>query len=186
MPPKIKITKEDIIRVAVEIVRERGAEAINARNIATVLNCSTQPIFSNFENMEELKLSVVEASEKIFAEFVNREISKGEYTAYKASGMAYIRFAAEEKNLFKLLYMRDRTKEDKSSESELTNQMMGMVKDNVSLGDEMASLFHLEIWAFVHGIATMMATSYLELDYELISKMITDMYVGLKGQFEGK
>ena len=58
MPPKVKITKEDIIKTAIDIVRDKGADAINARNIASVLNCSTQPIFSNFDNMEELKLGL--------------------------------------------------------------------------------------------------------------------------------
>ncbi len=186
MPPKVKITKEDIIKTVVSIVREQGVEAINARNIASVLNCSTQPIFSNFENMDELKLAAVVEAEKIFAEYMNKEIGKGEYPAYKASGMAYIRFAAEEKELFKLLYMRDRSNEDVMVESELTNQMKSMVKDNVNLSDNMANLFHLEVWAYVHGIATMLATNYLELEFSFISKMITDVYQGLKKQFEGK
>ena len=186
MPPKVKVSKEEIVKVAVNIVRESGADAVNARNIASVLNCSTQPIFSNFENMDELKLAVVAACEEEFVQYMNREIDKGEYTAYKASGMSYIRFAAEEKELFKLLYMRDRTKEDISYESKISNQIMGMVKDNTSLGDDAADLFHLEIWAFVHGIATMMATGYLKFDFDFISKMITDMYTGLKWQFEGK
>ncbi|MBR6650802.1 MAG: TetR/AcrR family transcriptional regulator [Clostridia bacterium] len=185
MPPKVKITKEDIIKTAIDIVRDKGAEAINARNVAAVLNCSTQPIFSNFENMDELKLEAVAEAERIFVEFLNKEIDKGEYPAYKASGMAYIRFASEEKELFKLLYMRDRTNEDMKAESELNNQMKGMVKDNVNLTDDIAQLFHLEIWACVHGIATMLATSYLELDFSFISKMITDVYQGLKKQFEG-
>ena len=54
MPPKVKITKEDIIRTAVDLVRQRGIDAINARAIATALSCSTQPIFSNFATMDEL------------------------------------------------------------------------------------------------------------------------------------
>lgn len=33
MPPKVKITKEDIINAAVDIVRESGAEALNARTV---------------------------------------------------------------------------------------------------------------------------------------------------------
>ena len=60
-----------------------------------------------------------------------------------------------------------------------------MVKDNVELSDDKAQLFHLEIWAYVHGIATMLATSYLQFDFSFISKMITDVYQGLKKQFEG-
>ena len=48
MPPKVKITKEDIIQKALEIVRTNGEQALNARSIASALNCSTQPVFFNF------------------------------------------------------------------------------------------------------------------------------------------
>ena len=55
MPPKVKITKEDIIKTAIELVRREGTGALNARAIAAALSCSTQPIFSNFETMDELQ-----------------------------------------------------------------------------------------------------------------------------------
>ena len=51
MPPKIKITKEEIIKTALELVRTSGEQSINARTVAGALNCSTQPIFSNFSSM---------------------------------------------------------------------------------------------------------------------------------------
>ena len=54
MAPKVKITKQDIIDKALEIVRESGDSGINARSIAAALGCSTQPIFSNFNSMEEM------------------------------------------------------------------------------------------------------------------------------------
>ena len=41
MPPKVKITKEEIIEAALRIVRESGDEALNARNVAAALGCST-------------------------------------------------------------------------------------------------------------------------------------------------
>jgi AcrR family transcriptional regulator len=59
MPPKVKITKKDIINTTISLVREGGADAINARGIANALNCSTQPIFSNFDSMEDLERSVL-------------------------------------------------------------------------------------------------------------------------------
>ena len=62
MPPKVKVTKEDIINAAVDIVRKSGAQAINARTVASVLNCSTQPVFSNFATMDELRLAVAKKS----------------------------------------------------------------------------------------------------------------------------
>ena len=48
---------------------------------------------------------------------------------------------------------------------------------------ERAYRFHLEMWLFVHGIATMEATSYLNLDDEFISNALTDLYNGLKIRF---
>ena len=34
MPPKVKTTKEDIIKVSLELVRNGGLEFVNARNVA--------------------------------------------------------------------------------------------------------------------------------------------------------
>lgn len=55
MPPKSDITKEQIIQAAFAIVQEQGLEMLSARNIAQKLNCSTQPIYSLYGNMEEIK-----------------------------------------------------------------------------------------------------------------------------------
>jgi len=183
MPPKVRITRDGILDAAVEIVRQNGAHALNARTIAAALNCSTQPIFSNFETMEDLKAAVTERADEISQEYIRREVDSGEFPAYKASGMAYIRFAKEEKELFKLLYMCDRSGEPVSEESDLFSQMMSMVNQNTGLDGMDARLFHLEIWVYVHGIASMFATGYLDLKWDLVSKMVTDMYQGMRKQF---
>ena len=183
MPPKVKITKEDIISAAVKIVREQGAQAINARTIAASLNCSTQPIFSNFSSIEELKLSVVDRADALCQAYISSEISGNTYPPYKASGMAYIRFAKEEKELFKLLYMRNRSNEDNSKELELNKQMDEIVQKNTGLDGTEKKLFHLEMWAYVHGIAVMFATDFLDLSWDLVSKMLTDAYQGLRKQY---
>ena len=71
MPPKVKITKEDIINAAVSLVRENGADALNARTVASLLGCSTQPVFSNFATMDELRLAVAEKADEICNESVS-------------------------------------------------------------------------------------------------------------------
>ena len=184
MPPKVKVTKEDIIHTAVTIVRNSGAQAINARTVAAALNCSTQPVFSNFATMEELRLAVVEQADCLCQAYMRREMESGKYPAYKASGMAYIRFAKEEKELFKLLYMRDRSGEVIPEETGLTGEMQTMVQNNTGLDETDAKLFHLEMWAYVHGIATMFATGFLDLEWELVSRMLTDAYQGLRKQYQ--
>ena len=181
MPPKVKITKEAIVGAAVEIVRRDGVQAINARMIAGMLGCSTQPIFSNFATMDELRFAVVEKADMLCREYMQREMESGEFPVYKANGMAYIRFAKDERELFKLLYMRDRSAE--VIPEEIDSQMETIVHDNTGLDGLEAQLFHLEMWAYVHGIATMFATGFLNLEWELVSKMLTDSYQGLRKQY---
>ncbi len=183
MPPKVKVTKEDIINAAVDIVRNNGTQAINARTVASALNCSTQPVFSNFATMDELRLAVVEKADILCQEYMRREVESGEFPAYKANGMAYIRFAKEEKELFKLLYMRDRSSELIPEGSELTGEMESIVHNNTGLSGADTKLFHLEMWAYVHGIAAMFATGFFDLDWDLVSKMLTDSYQGLRKQY---
>ena len=183
MPPKIRVTKDDIISAAVEIVRSKGAQAINARAVAAELNCSTQPVYSNFATIDELRLAVVDKAEELSREYMRREAADRKYPAYKAGGMAYIRFAKEEKELFKLLYMRDRSGEVIPESTDLSDEMESIVHKQTGLSGLDVKLFHLEMWALVHGIAVMFATGYVELDPELVSKMLTDSYQGLRKQY---
>lgn len=186
MPPKVRIAKESIVNTAVDLVRRDGVGAINARFIAKELNCSTQPVFSNFATMEDLRLAVIDAAEVLYREYTDQEVASGKYPIYKATGMAYIRFAKEEKELFKLLFMRDRSSESIADDTEDSKKLFTLVQGNTGVSDNAAKLFHLEMWAYVHGIATMIATNYLELDTDLISEMLTDAYQGLRKRYEVK
>lgn len=179
MPPKVKITKEDIIKVSLDLIRESGEATLNARSIASALGCSTQPIFSNFSSMEELEEEVLKAAYALYLDFSQKEIQSEKYPPYKASGMAYIRFAKEEKELFKLLFMRDRTGENTSTSSDFEESAQMIMKVN-GVDIETARLMHLEMWTCVHGIGAMLATSFLPLDWELISSMLTNVYMGIR------
>ena len=183
MPPKVKITKEDIVKTAMDLVRTNGEECLNARAIAKALGCSTQPIFSNFDSMDTLRLAVIHYANNLSNEYIKKEIESGLYPIYKATGMAYIRFAKQEKQLFKLLYMRDRSLEHPNAPSEFDSYIETIVQNNTGLSVKDARFFHLEIWVYVHGIASMFATGFLDLEWDLVSKMITDAYQGLRKQY---
>lgn len=182
MPPKVKITKSDIIEKALCAVRRSGVGAVNARSIAEALGCSTQPIFSNFATMDELMHEVSAAAYSRYLQFLQNEDKTGKYPRYKAFGMAYIRFAREEKELFKLLFMCDRKKNEITSYEDF-DASVDMVMQYCGISRERAKLFHLELWSCVHGIASMLVTSFLDLEEELISNMITDVFMGLKKRY---
>lgn len=181
MPPKVKITKDDIIKTAVELVRANGEQSVNARAIAAALNCSTQPIFSNFATMDELQNTTIAAAYEIYLDFLNREAESGKYPQYKAFGMAYIRFAKEEKELFKFLFMRNRNGKELIPTPDF-EESIGIIMNTNGITKEKAKLMHLEMWTCVHGIGTMLATSFVSLEQELVSNMLTDVYQGIRAR----
>ena len=56
--------------------------------------------------MEVLKENVLEEAKKIYWEYIKKGLA--EELPFKGAGMAYIRFAAEEPELFSYLFMTDR------------------------------------------------------------------------------
>ena len=178
MAPRVKVTKDDIINTAIDLIRNNGDGAINARAIANALNCSTQPIFSNFDSMEDLEQEVIVGIYNIYATFLKNEAESQKYPIYKAYGMAYIRFAQEERELFKILFMRDRTNEEASVSIDFEESVQ-MIMKSTGLSYEKAQLMHFEMWTCVHGIATMIATSFFALEWDVISQMTSDVYQGV-------
>lgn len=184
MPRKFMFTREEVLAAALNLVREQGIAAVTARGLGEKLGSSSKPIFSLFENMEDVLSAVMEAADKLYQNYLKEDMTSGKYPPYKASGMAYIRFAKEEKELFKLLFMRDRSHENTDNKEE-NKQLLELIQQNLGINEEEAYLFHLEMWIYVHGMATMLATSYLELDEAFISKVLTDGYEGMKTRFIG-
>lgn len=186
MPPKMKVTREDVVNAAANVIRENGADALNARAVASRLGTSTQPIFSHYNTMEALKADIISYANERYQSFLQRDMASGEYPVYKASGIAYIRFAREERELFKLLFMRDRSREVIPQGLDEIKPIIQIIQKNTGLNEQDAAMFHIEMWVYVHGIATMIATSYLEWNADMISKMLTDGYEGLKAHYCGK
>ncbi|MGN0235435.1 MAG: TetR/AcrR family transcriptional regulator [Paludibacteraceae bacterium] len=82
MPRKVQFSREMIIDAAIEMVREKGYESINARDLGTWLGCSSRPLFTAFKNMEEVVEATRQEAAKRFLSFVREaereDISAGE------------------------------------------------------------------------------------------------------------
>lgn len=186
MPPKVKITAVEIINAAVSIVRESGIDRLNARALAARLSCSTQPIFSSFCSMDEIRQSVLQKANEIYTDYIHNAMQQNEYPPYKASGMAYIRFANEERQLFRLLFMRDRTGEQIPVGDRLTDELTALIAENTGINEKAAYALQIEMWLFAHGIASMAATGYLKITEKDASDMMSHAYKGLVRQFREK
>ncbi len=184
MPRDFLFTKDEIVKAALDLTREKGFAAVSTRALGEKLGTSSRPVFSHFSNMGEVQEAIIKAANDLYQTYRREETASGKYVPYKASGMAYIRFAKEEKELFKLLFMRDRSQESVKENPEEMNALIGLICKQVNIDKEEAKLFYLEMWAFTHGIASMIATNYLDWDEAFISRALTDGYRGLKCRYE--
>lgn len=187
MPPKFRFTREEIIDAALALTAEGGPKAVTARALAARLGSSAKPIFGLFENMEELQHAVLAAAFEKYNRFIAAEMARGEYPPYKASGMAYIHFARDERELFKLLFMRERSSEEqKRPPQDDVKPLIALICKNTGMSEEQACRLHTEMWLFVHGVATMIATSFLDWGDEDVSRALTDVYKGMLWRKAGK
>jgi len=176
MPPKAKVSKEDVVAAALNIVRRDGASRLNARAVAKELKCSTQPIFSFYSTMEKLKVDVIKTANSYCGELMHNYVARRDISPYVAKGLAYIQVAREEKELFKLLFMTDNIY-GQPWESE-HDQTVEMIMETTGLTKDTAMKLHLQLWLFAHGVATKYATSHLEINDELVLELVSNTFMG--------
>ena len=181
MPAPIKISPEAVVAAAVDLLR--SGSPLNARSLASALGCSTQPIFRSFASMDAVRAAALNEIHTRYLAFQRDYAAGSTEPSYKASGLAYVAFAAAEPNWFRLLFMRDRTASHGPEDAD-----WGPIVDGVAAYTGMpraqAERFHMEMWAFVHGLAVMRATNYLNLDEPTVSAMLTDAFRGILKRWE--
>lgn len=158
------ITVQNILDTAFAMTREEGFSNITARRVAAKAGCSTQPIFRVYKNMDELLDAVYLQAATFFQDYYSLYPRTGK-TPFANLGMAYIAFAREERHLFELLFITD--KSNKKSMYELLNGAAGNVVYEINLARVMGcpdpgDLF-TKMWIFIHGAACMSMTG----DYDL-------------------
>ena len=136
--------------------------------------------------LQELREAVLERAHALYRRQVEEAPATLPYPPYKARGMAYIAFAGAEPNLFRLLFMRRRARVPEGPEEADWPADATMAGTGTGLAGPEAELFHLEMWAAVHGIAVMQATGYLKLEEAVISRMLTDVFMGTKQRWEAE
>ena len=177
MPPKIQFAKADLLRAAFKLTRQKGLPAVNARAIAKELGCSTQPIFRAFNSMEEIKNEVMRMAMDLYGMYITRGASRAS-KPYMATGMAYLAFAMEEGELFKLLFMRDRLGDNTINDIADTtlDYVLDLVMENTGLTRDGAMQFHRHLWIYTHGLASMIATRFVVLEESQIEMLLGEQY----------
>lgn len=189
MPPKAKFSKEEITFAAFSILREEGMQALTARALGARLGSSARPIFTVFQNMEEVQQAAVAAAHAEYSSYVARGLAQT--PAFKGVGTEYIRFARQEPRLFQLLFMKE------PSGSLCARNVLPAIDENYAailasitgeygLGHAAAQALYLHLWVYTHGIATLLATKVCDFNDEEISHMLTDVFISLLQKSKGE
>lgn len=177
MARKETITKDEILNAAFQMTREGGFAQVSARTLAAKAGCSTQPIFRVYKNMEELGEDLYNKAIGYFNDYYD-SFPKTNETPFVNMGLAYIRFAQEEQQLFKLLFMA----ENRHGKSlyDLLNGENGTVVREINnakfYGCKDPGGMFMRMWIFIHGSACMSLTGDYDLQEEETVKLLEESY----------
>lgn len=188
MPPKCKFTREEIIRAALDIARSEGTAAVTARALGAKLGSSPKPIFSVFENMEEVQAEVLKSARALYAGYVQTGLRQK--IAFKGVGTQYILFSIKEPKLFQMLFMSEQPRKIPVSGilpiiDESYDQILQSVQDSYGLDKKDSEWLYRHLWIYTHGIAVLCATNMCSFTAEDISRMMTEVCVGLLKEIKG-
>lgn len=160
MPKKATFKKKQIHNKAYELFEKYGLEEITARNLAKALNASPAPIYSCYESMDELKEELINRAKELFLEYIKEPHTD---MAFLNIGMGICKFAREEKQLFRSIFLKGISYRD------LIREFRDLVREEISLDErfkEMSSEQRenllLDSWIYTHGLSTLIATGYFE------------------------
>ena len=152
------------------MLREKGYSALNARSVAEKTGCSTQPIYNSFKNMDELKeelsrRAICEHTERV-RELLAR--NDGTHSRYSDYGVGFVRFAEQEKQLFRWIYLED-GQTGKRRDDILLPDIIRTICEEYGYDAETASKLHRDMIFYSYGLALLANTDRLNMtDAELV------------------
>lgn len=182
MPPKPKFTKEEIGTAALELVSEKGIEALTARELGVRLGSSARPIFTVFNSMDEVQEEVRAAALKRFESYAEKAMH---YTpVFKQVGMQMILFAIEEPKLYQLVYMSENAG---ATDFEGITQQLGdvaqlcvdVIQRDYGLSAEDAKTLFEHVWIYTFGIGALCATGMCRFSQDEIIQMLGQDFMAM-------
>lgn len=183
MPPKAKITREMIVEAGLRIIRRDGEESLNVRKIASVLGCSTQPVMYSYSSVEKLREDILKRAGEFHIEYIMKE-SGNRSAPMLGIGLSYIRFAQEERNLFRFLFQSGNytgnSFRDMLSEN-APEPVIDSLRMQTGITNQQAMEVFTMLFVCVHGFASFIANNALVYDEEYCGRLLTELFQGMLG-----
>ena len=178
MAPKNKFTKEEMVEAALRVVRERGIDGLTAKTLADALGTSTQPVFTAFGSMDAVKRETYAAAVRVYDSYANAGLK--EKIPFFGVGMQYIRFAREEPELYRMLFLM-RTQEYSAMDSmaHLQELVRPALVSIYRITAEEADVYFRNLWFVVHSLSTLIVTGDCPYSDREIGQILTGVSVSI-------
>ena len=174
MAPKNKFTKEEMVAAALRVVRAKGADGLTAKTIADELGTSTQPIFTAFGSMGGIRQAVYSAAVRVYDDYT--KIGLQEKIPFLGVGTQYIRFAREEPELYRLLFLT-RAQGQGWSAMQSMKHLQALVRPTLmeiyQITELEADLYFRDLWFVVHSLSTLIVTGDCPYRDQEIGQILT-------------
>ena len=180
MAPKNKFTKEEMVEAALRVVRANGIDALTAKTMADALGTSTQPIFTAFGSMDGIKKEVYAAAIRVYDRYT--EAGLQERIPFFGVGMQYIRFAREEPELYRLLFLT-RAQDKSFSAMRSMQHLQALVRPTLMniyrITEQEADLYFRDLWFVVHSLSTLIVTGDCPYSDQEIGQVLTGVSISI-------
>ena len=176
MPPSVKFTKEEIVNAALQVVREKGTAALTTRQIAAVLGVSTRPIFTYFQNMQQVQEAVRQAAQALYHSYIKKGLEQ--VHPFIGLGEQYIRFATQEPELYRLLFLPLAPGSENKAMEEMErtqNLVLEFLQQIYQLDEAAAKRFFRDVWLVAHSLAALIVTNCCPYSPEEIRQILTSV-----------
>lgn len=156
MPPKVTISRLQVLEAAFELVRAQGLSALSARRVARALGCSTQPVYRAYRSMDELKAEVLEKAGILARSYLVGDTD--EELPFLQVGLGSLRFARDEPHLYRDFVLSSEFIEDLRRGAAPPDFVLERMREDAvlgALGAEQIKRIHNVLWFFSQGLATL-------------------------------
>lgn len=176
MPPKPKFTKDEIVQAALEIVSQKGVEALTAKELGAALGSSARPIFTVFNSMREVQDEVRAAAMRRFEGFAAQRLP--DMPLFKQIGMQMVLFGAKEPKLYQLLFMQENRIAVSFDDvfgalGPTAETCIQSIRDEHGLTGADARLLFETVWIYTFGIGALCATGMCRFSEQRLGEMLS-------------
>ena len=185
MPPRVKFQKKEIVNAALNVVKKEGIDAVTAREVAKELKVSVGPIFTWFETMDQLKVEVYVVAKERYRNYIEQGLK--EKIPFLGLWHQYIRFAKEEPELYKLLFLT-KPGEVSGGAMETLKYSQDMARPSLmqiyNMDERTADKYFRDMWMVAFSFSTLIVTDDCPYSDEEIFSIGTEVSLSLCKAFK--